>query len=798
MTKQVDLAAAPDTDGQTPRHFEILAYTGGKLRVDGFDNPVVVDLNGLEAEGAIPIAIKHDLGDATILGQTDPDQIINDGQQLRLGGVITADPEQSPAIRRVIAMANNGHKWQASIGAQIEESEEIPEGQTVTVNGRTLDGPFTLATRAVLRETSVLGMGADRHTSVTLSASVKLDLTADALTEGHNQGFEGWLDELGLEENALTERARNVLLQQYNAESRDRHDELDDAESESGSDDGLDAEEDMDAALEGADPDASDEEHEEDEEGEEPPKEKVKAKGAKCAGKTSINAKGSKTMTARQLNALAAKAANKLQADLRAAGATEQRRQAEINRICADDKILSATAIKNNWSIDKTKYEALVRANRKAAPAGHVRKTSPQDLLQALQGAMIIRAGGKIDHDVYQGDQAHMSSYINAQGRNVRLPNWLLQGVNTDARQKVMEAAWKFRDMSMVDLAKMCCQIDGIEADGSNQGFVRAAVSGGSLPDIFTTNINAILLQKLLEHPDTTAGWTKESDANNFQLMERTRLTKGPRLTLLGRGKDADNATRSDVMNSFKISRYAQTFGLDEQDMIDDRFEALQDIPNEMALASTRLRPDLVYTILLSNPTINNEGGSGALFSASQPGSQSNYVASGAALASATLQTAMATMFNIQENNVPINATPTHLIVPAALFGLAASLLQSPTIVVAGTAGTVTTKGTVNELQAMQEAWGLIKIVSDARLTNGVIDPTTGPAQTSYAGSSTKWYLASNKAPTIEVAYLRGAGRAPQVRQYVKDRGSWGMGWDVNLDIGAKAIDWHGLYCANQ
>jgi hypothetical protein len=91
----------------------------------------------------------------------------------------------------------------------------------------------------------------------------------------------------------------------------------------------------------------------------------------------------------------------------------------------------------------------------------------------------------------------------------------------------------------------------------------------------------------------------------------------------------------------------------------------------------------------------------------------------------------------------------------------------------------------------------MVKVVSDSRLTNGVIDPTSGPSQTNNAGSSTKWYLISNKCPTIEVAYLRGSGRAPQVRQYMLDQGKWGMGWDVNLDLAAQAMDWHGMYCAS-
>ncbi|WP_397570388.1 hypothetical protein [Schlesneria sp. T3-172] len=215
------------------RHFEIVAYTGGKLHVDGFDYPIVVDLEGLEAEGAIPIAIKHDLSDDMILGQTNPDEIVNDGQTLVLGGVITADPELSPSVKRVLEMAENGHSWQASIGAIFEESDlvEILPGESIFVNGRDQEGPFTLATRSVLRETSVLANGADKNTSFLLTAEGTIDFLAELTgdvdtasdkldaTEGEmpdESAFEEWCStELGIDPTTLNERAREVFWQQY-------------------------------------------------------------------------------------------------------------------------------------------------------------------------------------------------------------------------------------------------------------------------------------------------------------------------------------------------------------------------------------------------------------------------------------------------------------------------------------------------------------------------------------------------------------------------------------------------------
>ena len=740
---------------KTPSRFNILAYTGGKLRVDGFEIPVVVDLNGLEASGAIPIAIKHDTGDATILGQTDSDAIINDGSRLVLGGQITADPDLSPSVKRILAMAEKGHKWQASIGAQIDESRDVMPGETVLVNNQRLEGPFVLATRSTLRETSVLGMGADRHTSVTFAANAVLSLTAAYPLMNADEGFEGWLKKLELSEVALSEEARQALLQQYAVLTRDPNDSFDvkeddmAAEATEVKDDKIDETETVKESVAETDADEK--------------KEKVEA-GAVVD--------------------LTAAASQDIQA-FRRLQTAEYKRVAAIKAQCKGDDQVIATAIEKGWDVVRAENEFLKRKELRNVPSGHRSEDEGQRTIQALQGALMLRAGVKLDNPGFSSEM----------GLAFGLPQWLRAGVNQDDRQRAMESAWEFREFSLLDFCRASLEASGKSVPRGRTDMVRAAVSGGQLADIFTTNINALMLQKFIEHPDTTAGWTRESDAMNFQVMERTRLTKGPRLSLHGRGGEADNATRSDVMQSYKIQRFSQKFSVDEMDIIDDRFDAISDVPSEMALAAARVRPDLVYSILMNGTsgTINTATSTTSLFSASQENSQANYVASGAALASGTLQTALATMFNLQENSVGIGATPTHLIVPANLFGTAATLLQSPTIVVSGTSGSVTTSMSQNAVLSMQQAWGLISIVSDQRLANGVTDPVSG---TAYSGSTSNWYLASNKVPTIEVAYLRGSGRAPQVRQYMLDKGHWGIGWDVNLDIGAKAMAWQGLYLA--
>lgn len=198
----VDLQAA---SGQKPRRFSILAYTGGTLSVSGFDLPVVVDLSGLQANGAVPILLDHRDETETTIGQVDG--VTNDGRRLVLTGTVTG---QSPAVVNVLAQHDNGHKWQASIGALLTNVQEIAAGQVVTANGQTFRGPIYLARSAVLRETSVLPMGADAQTSVNLAAKAKL-------AKGSTMSFEQWCEGMGIDPAKLTEEGRAILNKEFDA-----------------------------------------------------------------------------------------------------------------------------------------------------------------------------------------------------------------------------------------------------------------------------------------------------------------------------------------------------------------------------------------------------------------------------------------------------------------------------------------------------------------------------------------------------------------------------------------------------
>ncbi|HBG28593.1 MAG: hypothetical protein A2Y10_08600 [Planctomycetes bacterium GWF2_41_51] len=162
-------AAAVLAENEQPknRRFSMTAYTGGPMMLEGWKYPVVIDLQGLnKGSSSRPIFISHNQDIDDLLGQTDHVNIVENN--LVAAGVVLGD---SPRVQRVIALADKGFNWQASIGARAEQVEYIKAGQIVNVNGKEFTGPMNIARKSTLGEISFVTLGADNNTSATIAAT---------------------------------------------------------------------------------------------------------------------------------------------------------------------------------------------------------------------------------------------------------------------------------------------------------------------------------------------------------------------------------------------------------------------------------------------------------------------------------------------------------------------------------------------------------------------------------------------------------------------------------------------------
>ncbi len=348
----------------------------------------------------------------------------------------------------------------------------------------------------------------------------------------------------------------------------------------------------------------------------------------------------------------------------------------------------------------------------------------------------------------------------------------------------------RFRGMSSFDILRECVRLDtGRWCNSPDELFncLRTAPSGATLSNVFTTNVYARLIEGWETIGDTTLGWCDEEDVPNFLQQEDLSLSANARLQQLPRGDTAKHATASDSKEVYKIARYAKQFVVDEQDVIDDRLGAIMRMPREMGEAARQLRPDLVYSLLLENPTMQDTG---AVFNATAvttAGGHANL--STGALASGSLKDAISAMVKQRLNRTTanpgrqLNIRPRFLIVPAALEWTARALTASAALAKLFADSSDPWYSQLNLIA--QE--GLRTVVDDRIGTIGVLDPRT---ETVRAGSDTNWFLAQGGNRGLRVAYRRGTNRQPVMRSFVLDKGQWGMGWDINLDIGAAVTEW--------
>jgi HK97 family phage prohead protease len=171
------LQAAEGEAAASPRRFTIEAYTGSQIRQGWSREPVVIDLAGMAFKQKIPIVLGHDYSLGSVLGQTDSVRV--EAGKLIVEGEILADTDTA---RQVLALAQRGYAWQASVGADVRRHQRVEADAVATVNGQSHVGPVRIVKASSLREVSFVTLGADAETSVAIAAEAAEEqpMAADA------------------------------------------------------------------------------------------------------------------------------------------------------------------------------------------------------------------------------------------------------------------------------------------------------------------------------------------------------------------------------------------------------------------------------------------------------------------------------------------------------------------------------------------------------------------------------------------------------------------------------------------
>lgn len=455
----------------------------------------------------------------------------------------------------------------------------------------------------------------------------------------------------------------------------------------------------------------------------------------------------------------------------RQAVADERARGRQIRELAGDDvpEAIRTQAVEDGWDLARCSREFLtaVRENRgpngdpNGGPAIHSRSHEGSLSARSLAAGLLIGQGlDPTEHSMHNGQ---------------RTPRRSDQLTEQDA-----DGGDRFARLSAVDICRQAAYLDTGRSILDPDEAIRTAVSGATLTSIFTTSAYAKLLEGWQTVGDSTVGWTDEEDVANFLLQDDITLDAQSRLQQLPRGDTAKHATASDSKEQYRIARYAKQFVVDEQDIIDDRLGAIMAMPVEMGEAARRLRPDLVYAIILANPALVAD--SIAVFEAI-----THLNLGTAPLGSSSLKAAISAMGKQRLNNNVLNIKPRYLLLPSALEFVGDELLSPAMLAKLFADSSDPVFSTENQIARRN----LIPVSDDRLGAGGVVDPRTGVLT---PGSDTAWYLAAGGRRSIRVAFRRGTNRQPVMRSFQLDRGQWGIGWDINLDIGACFIDYRGWY----
>ena len=146
----------------------------------------VHDMDGMSSKSRVPIDYIHDDGD--VIGYAN--KFNSEDGNLNVSGALVPYKDSDRASE-IIHKAKSGIPYEASInfgGGKAPRIEEVPEGETVEVNGRTFAGPLTIFREWTLRGVAVCPYGYDGGTSTTFSQdqTIKVEIMDKDQTQEAN------------------------------------------------------------------------------------------------------------------------------------------------------------------------------------------------------------------------------------------------------------------------------------------------------------------------------------------------------------------------------------------------------------------------------------------------------------------------------------------------------------------------------------------------------------------------------------------------------------------------------------
>lgn len=390
---------------------------------------------------------------------------------------------------------------------------------------------------------------------------------------------------------------------------------------------------------------------------------------------------------------------------------------------------LEAKAIEEGWTAEKAELEML-RASRAEAP----KVKSAARTESAVLECVAMRAAG-----------------VSSSRLEKRYD------------EQTLEAAYKLRGIGLQEFCAMASGAPLPHYRSDAGGWLRAAFSNASLPNLLSNVANKALLEGYNYAEDSWRKIAKITSVPDFKQAKRYRLDANAAFTKVAPGGELKHGSLGEGGYTNQAATYGVMFSIDRQMLINDDLGALSDLPKQIGAAAGEAIAEAVWGAILGN--------AGSFFSA---GNKNLVTGADYALSVAGLDKGYATFLaQTKPNGMPLGAQPTKLVVPGCLAMTAQQLMVSTLLV----------NGSAKANPAANPFAGKFEVVASSYLDNA--------AMSGY--SATAWYLFADpdRVPAVEVAFLNGADR-PTIEQSDADFNTLGIQFRGYADFGVALGDFRG------
>jgi len=429
---------------------------------------------------------------------------------------------------------------------------------------------------------------------------------------------------------------------------------------------------------------------------------------------------------------------------------------------------LKAECIRSGSTVDQTRAAIFEMMNKEPGDDQTASRTGVD-----TEGRTRAPVGGSVQAGETEGEK-----FLEGADRALEFKVGIIAGRDAVAEMKSNEFAY----MSIPEMAREFLRRSGIDTRGMSRydvvGYsLRPDLAPGARRDLvghgpsdfvnlLANTAGKSLLMGFNETDETWQRWTRTGTLPDYKQQDRVNMSNFGDLEEIPAGGEYKAGTMSDLVEYIKAKKYGRLFGIYREALLGDDLDGLSRAPRAMGRAAARKIGDLVYNVLTSNPTMNQD--STALFDATHTN-----IGTAGAPSTTTLDEGrklMALQSDPSDSSHGLNIRPAYLIVPVALETTANILRQSERD---------PAEGATTSFYAPNTFAGTFEVVADPRLD---------------ADSATAWYLAANQnsTDTLEVGFVNG-----QQEPTLESRDGWtidGIEYKTRIECGVSPLDFRGLF----